>query len=379
MTARRERLYDQSRLAQLFTDDGLDAVIARSGHNVAYLSGMRFPGTLGRLQDFAHSPRGAIVVQFPDASAVLIASRIAVPLARRTTWLDDVREFTEYADDPFRLAAGVVRDRGLAGGRIGVERSMLTATHWETLAGSLATAELVDCTGLLDRLRQLKTPAEVAIMRDAAHAQDAAHLHVFGSARAGETERALHARMLEALTLRGAESAHGMMQSSRNPVTYGGESDIPVERGDLVRTDYVSYHDGYAANLSRMAVMGDPTSEQEEMYGLLLRVHRETIAHALRPGVKASEVYAFVRDRFVAAGFPSVASLVGHGIGIWWHQEEPMLIPTEERSLEPGMVLCLEPILDGYWHVQDEVLLTEADCKLVSDGFVTDELFRLGA
>jgi Xaa-Pro aminopeptidase len=378
VTARRERLYDQSRLAQILTGAGLDAVIARAGQNVAYLSGMRFPGTLGRLQDFAHSPRGAIVVQFPDASATLIVSRIAAPLARRTTWLDDLREFTEYADDPYRLAAAVVRDHGVAHGRIGVERSMLTATSRETLDVALPGAELIDCTGLLDRLRQRKTDAEVAIMRNAAHAQDAAHLDVFRRARPGDTERELHARMLEALTLQGADSAHGMMQSSRNPITYGGESELPVESGDLVRTDYVSYHEGYAANLSRMAVMGDASSDQEEMYALLLRVHRETIANALRPGVRASEVYAFVRDRFVAAGFPSVASLVGHGIGVWWHQEEPMLIPTEEQALEAGMVVCLEPILDGYWHVQDEVVITEAGSELVSDGFQTDELFRLG-
>lgn len=167
-----------------------------------------------------------------------------------------------------------------------------------------------------------------------------------------------------------------MMQGSRNPITYGGESDIDVMRGDLIRTDYVSYHDGYAANLSRMAVMGTATSAQEDMYALLLNVHRETTA-MLKPGVKASEVYDFVRDRFVAEGYPAVASLVGHSIGVWWHQEEPMLIPTEDRTLEPGMVICLEPILDGYWHVQDELLITDSGCELLSDGLRTDELFQL--
>ncbi|MCP9486924.1 MAG: aminopeptidase P family protein [Gaiellaceae bacterium MAG52_C11] len=214
-------------------------------------------------------------------------------------------------------------------------------------------------------------------MRNAVHAQDEAHLDVFRSARPGDTERELHARMLEALARHGAESAHGMMQSSRNPVVYGGESDVEVMLGDLIRTDYVSYHDGYAANLSRMAVMGDASPAHEAMYALLVSVHRETIAETLRPGIKASEVYNFVRDRFVAEGFPAVASLVGHSIGVWWHQEEPMLIPIEDRTLEPAMVICLEPILDGYWHVQDELLITDTACELLSDGLSTDELFQL--
>jgi Xaa-Pro aminopeptidase len=379
MSATRAPLYDESRLARLFADAGVDALVVRSGQNVAYLSGMRFPGTLGRLQAFAHSPRGAIVAVFPDLSATLFASRIAAPLARRWSWLDDVREFTEYADDPFELVASALRERGLSRGRVGLERRMLAVTHSDTLVGALPQAEFVECADLLERVRNVKTPAEVAIMRDAARAQDEAHLDVFRTARPGDTERELHARMLEALALHGAESAHGMMQSSRNPITYGGESDVGVERGDLIRTDYVSYHDGYAANLSRMAVMGAPSAAQEEMYELLLNVHRETAARTLRPGVKPADVYTFVRDRFVAAGFPSVASLVGHSIGIWWHQEEPMLIPGENRPLEHGMVVCLEPILDGYWHLQDELLLTDSGCELLSDRMPTDELFAMGA
>jgi Xaa-Pro aminopeptidase len=208
--------------------------------------------------------------------------------------------------------------------------------------------------------------------------QDEAHLEVFQTARPGDTERELHAGMLKELVRRGAESAHGIMQASHNPTTYGGESDVPVNRGDLVRTDYVSYCEGYAANLSRMAVMGGATASQQDLYAVLLKIHRDTIALMLRPGTKSCDVYNFVRERCVAAGFPAVASLVGHSIGLWWHQEEPMLVPGESRTLEPGMVICLEPILNDYWHLQDEVLITEDGCVLLSDLFDTDTLFPMG-
>lgn len=374
-TSRPEPIYNATELLRMYDELGLDAAIARSGRNVAYLAGMRFPGTLGRLQDFAHAPRAALAVMPRDADGALVASNIAAGLARRTTWLEDVRTYTEYSQSPFAVAAEVLADRGLAAGRIGVERREIGVQQWDDLVAALPGAELVDCTDALESVRNIKTPAELELLRNAALIQDQAHLEVFGSARPGETERTLHARMVGAMLRLGAESAHGMLQSSRTPMTYGGEGDVPIEPGDAVRTDYVCYVEGYAANLSRMAVMGAPTAEQEQMYGLVRDVHRATIATMLRPGVAAREVYAFVRDRFVAAGFPKVSGLAGHSIGVWWHQEEPMLVPTESRILRPNMVICLEPILDGFWHLQDEILITDGEPELLSGLFDTDQVF----
>jgi Xaa-Pro aminopeptidase len=378
-TDRPEPLYNAVELLRMYDELGLDAVIARSGRNVAYLAGMRFPGTLGRLQDFAHAPRAVLAVMPRDGDGALVASNIAAGLARRTTWLDDIRTYVEYSESPFTVAAGVLADRGLAKGRIGVERREIGVQQWDDLVAALPDAELIDCTDALEGVRNIKTPAELDLLRNAVRIQDEAHLEVFGSARAGETERALHARMIGAMLRLGAESAHGMLQSSRTPMTYGGEGDVPIEPGDAIRTDYVCYVEGYAANLSRMAVMGAPSAEQERMYALVRDVHRETIATMLRPGVAARDVYSFVRDRFVAAGHPKVSGLVGHSIGVWWHQEEPMLVPSEARLLRPNMVVCLEPILDGFWHLQDEILITDDEPALLSDLFDTDRIFTIDA
>jgi Xaa-Pro aminopeptidase len=372
-------MYDEARLAGVFSEHALDAIVVRSGQNVAYLSGLRFPGTLGRLQDFVHNPRGSVVVQFSSGEATLIVSGIAAGVARQRSWLDDMREFTEYVDDPYVLAATSLRERGVGRGRIGIERGMMTLVQWETLTAALPQADFVDCTDALQRLRNVKTPAEVSILKRGADLQDEAYLEVLQTARDGVTERELHARMLRALIERGAESAHGILQSSRNPITvYGGESDVPVKQGDLLRTDYVSYLDGYAANLSRMAVMGPPTPDQEERYALLLDIHREIIGRVLTPGTRACDVHDHYRNRCVAARVGPVNSLVGHSTGVWWHQEEPMLVPGESQPLEPGMVVCLEPVLEGFWHLQDEVLITEHGSELLSDLFDTDTMFTMG-
>lgn len=374
----REPLYNSAELERMFASHGYDAIVARSGRNVAYLTGMRFPGTLGRLQDFAHSPRTAVVIWPREGEPTLFASHIAAGVARRHSWVADIRGYTEYSESPFVLAARAIVERGLAHGRIGVERREIGAAQWDAFAAELPYAELLDCTDALEAVRNIKTPAELALLRTAAEIQDEAHLEVFGSARSGDSERDLHARMIAALLRLGCDSAHGMLQASTNLVTYGGEGDTPIERGVAVRTDYVSYLEGYAANLSRMAVMGPPSPEQQALYATLLRVHRTTIASALRPGVEAREVYRIFHEQMDAAGHPRVAGLVGHSIGVWWHQEEPMLVPSEARPLRPGMVVCLEPILDGFWHLQDEILIRDDEPELISTRFDTGGLFEMG-
>ena len=356
----------------------LDALIVRSGRNVAYLGGMTFPGTLGRLQDFTYAPRATLIVWPASGAPVLIASAIAAALAKERSWIEAIRVYREYVESPYAAAACALEDLRLTAGRIGVERRELGADHWRELQDALPRAELVDCTDMLERVRNVKTPVELERLKRALDIQDEAHLYVFSTARPGDTERRLHARMVGRMLEQGAESAHGMFQASTTPATYGGEGDTPIEPGVVVRTDYVCYYQGYAANLSRMAVMGPVSSGQAQRYAELLHVHRTTIDAVLRPGVSAEEVYNFGRARLIEARSAVVAGLIGHSLGVWWHQEEPMLAPGERRKLRAGMVVCLEPILDGFWHLQDELLITEDDPVLLSTMFDTSRLFEMG-
>jgi Xaa-Pro aminopeptidase len=370
--------YNAVALESMLDELELDALVVRSGRNVAYLSGMTFPGTLGRLQDFAHAPRAVVILWSRQDAPVLFASRIAVGLASRTSWIEDRRGYTEYLEPPLVLAAQELKERGLERARIGVERREIGAAQWAELVAELPHAELVDCTDALEAVRNIKTSAELELIRQSAELQDLAHLEVFAGAQPGDTERELHARMIAAMLRLGAESAHGMLQASTNPITYGGEGDTPIVRGVAVRTDYVSYFQGYAANLSRMAVMGQASAQQGERYETLRTILRETSDGALRSGTEAQQVYAFARERLAAAGSTVIAGLVGHSLGLWWHQEEPMLVPGEQRPLRSGMVICLEPILDGFWHLQDEFLITDDIPQQISTTFDTNALYEMG-
>jgi Xaa-Pro aminopeptidase len=169
-----------------------------------------------------------------------------------------------------------------------------------------------------------------------------------------------------------------MFRTSSNPVIYGGESLAPLTRGDVIQTDYVSYVDNYSANLSRVAVVGEPTEEQVRTYNVLLDVHRRTIETMLRPGVPAKDVFHFVGSKLAEAGYPTPRALIGHCAGIVWHQEEPIMNPVEPRPLKAGMVVCLEPRVFDY-HIQDEILITNQEPQLLSDRFDTNRMFVIRA
>ena len=131
----------------------------------------------------------------------------------------------------------------------------------------------------------------------------------------------------------GAFSAGAALSSNLNSSSKhhaGGESDVPF-KGDFVRNDYAAYLHGYPGHQSRLAILGPPTEEQKRGYELTLDVHRKTIDRC-RAGVTAGEIYSFVVSRFKKSSIDYTASLVGHGIGPWFHQQEPVLRKQRDSS-----------------------------------------------
>ena len=364
------------RLHRLMDDEGLSAVIARSGKNFTYLAGFAYPGTLARHLEFPDSPREVLLVWPRNGEPVMVLNSYAAPLALRDSWLEKIEIYDDYAESPYERAAQALRDLGLAGETIGVEKSYVNANRWEEILGLLPEARVVDSTDMMDRVRWIKTTEEVKALEAGARLLDEAYLEVLPTVRPGDTERLVHSRIIESCLRRGANWAHGILNSSRNAVAYGGESDMAFQAGDIIRNDYVSYLNGYPGHQSRTVVVGPPTDEQKNTYRVTRDIYRATIDRC-RPGAKASDIYHFANDSFHQAGFQGNVSLAGHGVGAWWHQQEPYMVPSSDRVLEQGMVVALEPHI-GYWHLQDMVLVTDDGPRLLSPLINTDEMLVAG-
>ena len=118
---------------------------------------------------------------------------------------------------------------------------------------------------------------EVALIRKGADLLDAAYLEAFRRIRAGDTERKVHADIIGTCLRLGFEWVHGILNVFRNTVPYGGESDMVIERGDAIRTDYVGYLHSYPGHQSRTVIVGEPTAEQQRDYAINLDVHRQVM------------------------------------------------------------------------------------------------------
>ena len=142
---------------------------------------------------------------------------------------------------------------------------------------------MLDCSELMDEVRLIKTPAEIERFRTGAALLDAAFAEVLPTIRAGELEREVHGRMIASCLARGAEFAHGILNSHRNPVIYCGESDLAFAHGDIVRTDYLAYLRDIPGHQSRNAVIGKPSAQQVSDYAKYHDIYLAT-ADAPAPG-----------------------------------------------------------------------------------------------
>ena len=237
-------------------EGGISAIVARSGKNFTYLAGFAYPGTLARHLEFPDSPREVMLVWPRTGEPVMVLNSYASPLARRDSWLERIEVVDDYAESPYERAADVLRQLGLAEETIGFEKSYVSANRWREIGELLPKARIVDSTELMDRVRWIKTPEEVVALEAGARLLDEAYLEVLPTVRPGDTERLVHSRIIESCLRRGANWAHGILNSSRNTVAYGGESDLAFESGDIIRNDYVSYLNGYPGHQSRSVCVG---------------------------------------------------------------------------------------------------------------------------
>ena len=373
---RRRNIANVARLNRLMDEAGLDALVLRSGQNFTYLSGVVYPGTLARHMDLTDSTRPVVLVWPRNGTPVVLGNKTAAGLVERDGWIEEQVLYEAYVDSPQEKLAELLKARGLAKAKVGFEKDYWSAQHWDAMQRALPGMKMAECTGLMDRVRWIKTDEEVALIRKGADLLDDAYLEAFSRIRPGDTERKVHADIIGACLRLGFEWAHGIFNVFRNTVPYGGESDMVIEKGDAIRTDYVGYLMGYPGHQSRTVIVGKPTPEQARDYAINLEVHRGLIDRC-RPGANVHDLWAWTMGEYRKAGWPDHHMLIGHGVGCWWHQQEPILRRKSEHVLEAGMVLALEPHVN-FWHVQDMILVTEGAPVLLSPKFNTDRAFVAG-
>ncbi|MEX0766193.1 MAG: Xaa-Pro peptidase family protein [bacterium] len=358
---------------------GLDGLVAVSPKNVFYYSGSPTARILVRNRSWARTvgPVMPAVVVPRASSNVLIVSDADEAATREEAWIEDIHTFRAFSETALDAVVQVIAERGLGRTRLGYEADEISAQEFEYLHRSMPEVEWVAADEQMEWIRSVKTPGELAHMKRSADLTDEAILEGFESARVGDTEWEIHSRIIGGVLARGGEYCRGLFQAgSSNELSFGGTGHKPLEWGDIIHIDYAAYYDGYPANLSRVGVMGQPSPEQEKRYADLLHVEREVMSY-MRPGVLGRDVFWFCRRVFKELGYDHTAAIVGHNLGLGYH-DRPMITAAEQMPLDEHNVIALEPVLVWAYHIQDQVVVTPSGGVLQSDKFDTSRLFVMG-
>jgi Xaa-Pro aminopeptidase len=367
-------------------EEGLAGVVAASPNSVFYSTGALVfsqrktsPQSSSRLID----DRPAYAVLDGSATQVrLIVSEVEKSLACEDTWLKDVWAYREYKDNPVALLAQAIRELGLANKRVGIEKSYLRQSEIEQLVHLLPEAKFVESDSLWNRVRAVKTPAEIQILKRAANITEEAMYKALRLAKIGWTERQLADLMVDNLLELGANSVYICVVGAGKNVMDGSNRPGPycLAHGDLVHLDFGGKFKGYGSDIARTAVVGRASSHQREVYKKYLNAQRRTINY-MRPGVQACDVFAFWKQAIVEEGLKNSLPHAGHGFALGGH-DYPMLQPREKTILEPNMLFYVEPLfkdsdLNEAYHVEDLVLITEGDPEILSEYSATEEMFTI--
>jgi Xaa-Pro aminopeptidase len=302
--------------------------------NVRYLSG--FTGSNGALLIFAD-----------EREAVLATDgRYRTQAAQQAAGLEVAIERAVG-----RYLAGRAADDGVA--KLGFESHVVTVDGLDALTGEVdehksdGPTELVRASGTVEALREVKDAGELALLRLACEAADAAltDLVARGGLRPGRTEREV-SRELEALMLEhGADAI-----SFETIVAAGPNSAIPHHRptdavlkaGDFVKIDFGALVAGYHSDMTRTFVLGKAADWQLEIYQLVAEAQRAG-REALRAGAELRDVDGAARQLIADAGYgEQFGHGLGHGVGLQIH-EAPGIGATSAGTLLAGSVVTVEP------------------------------------
>jgi Xaa-Pro aminopeptidase len=339
-----------ARLRALLADAGVDALLVTHLPNVRYLTG--FTGSAGQLLVTAAGLLFTTDGRYRTQAAEQLAH----------AGVDAVVEIgATQAAQRDAMAAALAPSTPL-----GLEAHAVTWAHQRELAGALTAHELVATTGLVEQLRRIKEPGEVARIGAACAIADDALGALLATLADGPREREF------ALDLEVEMRRRGASGNSFDPIVASGPNGAKpharpsarrIERGELVVIDFGCIVDGYCSDMTRTVSVGDPGPEARRVWDVV-RESQSAGRDAVRAGADCAAVDRACREVIVAAGWgDSFVHGTGHGVGLEIH-EAPRVAASARDTLEPGSVVTVEPgvYLPGIGgvRIEDTVVVTPA-------------------
>jgi Xaa-Pro aminopeptidase len=349
---------------------GAAALLIGVGADLTYLTGYS-PHLLERLTMLVLTAGGHATLVAPrlEAMAAAASPAGAAGLVQIVGW--------DETESPHALVARRLGVGVSAGSRVLVS-DRLWATHVFALSAALPEVELGLAGGIMRTLRMGKDPAEIELLRRAAHAADRVVAQIAAGRLVGRTEADVSREVRDRLIAEGHDSASfAIVASGPNSASPHHEaSDRVIEPGDPIVLDIGGTVGGYGSDITRMLwVTGGqpgyaPTPDFLAVHELVQEANAAATA-AVRPGV-ACEALDEVARRLIRDGGhgDDFIHRLGHGIGLEAH-EDPYLVAGNAEPMRPGYAFSIEPgiYLAGRFgaRIEDIVVCTDAGADVLNE------------
>ncbi len=333
----------QARVRAAMEKEGLDLLIVVHPVNMAWLTGTGHKGYQEfQCLFFTRDPGPmTIITRLADAYEVECESLAA-----------DVRGWGGLdPEDPVDIFKAVMKEKGYTGRRIGLEvpRFYMGVDDYLEIRDFLGDSLVMEANRLVEDLKLVKSPAEIAYIRKAVTIADAGLARFAEKARAGMTEHQMAAEIYyEMMSLNGdlAASPINLASGPRTAYGHGLPSERKVGAGDFIMVEFGGAYRRYGTTVGRHACAGEPSNRMQELHDLVL-ASCDACIDAIRPGVPAVEPHNAARKVIEDAGLiESCWHTTGYGIAPGYPPswgESVDMFGDSEYVLEEGMVLSVEP------------------------------------
>ncbi|WP_414476476.1 M24 family metallopeptidase [Microvirga sp. M2] len=361
------------RARRFMRERGMDGLVVTDPVHYGYFTGHKVPAWM--------KSRPAIFILPYEGEPALITWSGPGMFARLynqpfPSWVTDRRIYPEVPFTPEPRVdwgiADVLRERGLAEGRIGIELGRETwlgipVADYDLLREQLPKVRFVDSGPVVWGCRLIKSEWEIDCMRSACAIGGKAWERTFTDLRPGISIAEVQKLVLHHYAEGGAD-----LQSEPPTVLGATGPGRTFQNGDVLYMDGGCSYNGYKMDITRRAVFGKPSprqqSEHDGMWGIL-----NEIIERMTPGTSVRELFEFSQSRLAAhpewknySDHPS--KRIGHGIGL--ENEPPAISGTDATVLEEGMVLTPEPKIesvDGLVNPEEQVVIRASGPDVISN------------
>ncbi len=331
------------RLREYMAEQGIDAALLTSIHNVNYFA------------DFVYTSFGrnyGLVVTEKDHTT--ISANVDYGQPYRQSFGDNIAYTDWHKDNFFEAVKKLVANRG----RVGIEFDHVTVQNREKLAHALPKVKFVDIAGPTMRMRMVKSKEEQDIVRDGAAISDIGGAAARDAIGEGVPEHEVALASTQAMVREIAKRyPHTELMDTWSWIQTGLNTDgahnpvttRKIQKGDIISINGFSMISGYYQALERTMFLESATDRQLELWEINCKVHRRG-CELIRPGAHCMDIAIELNEIVAEHGLLESRTFgYGHSFGTLCHyygREAGLELREDvDTVLAPGMVVSMEPMI----------------------------------